>query len=121
MSVSRLSLCISFASDECHTWRTRSGQCCVFPYLYKGSLYHSCFRSSSADYRCSLTADYESDHKTDSCEGEHSQRALSECSRSLREPRDRDGLFRALGVPLLRYITLDEKNEITPAVNLVQI
>ena len=58
-----------FCLDECHTWRTRSGQCCVLPELSRGSLYHSCTRYSPTDYRCSLTADFESDRLTDSCDG----------------------------------------------------
>ena len=70
-AASRIFPFCSFASsDECDTWRTRSGLCCVFPDLYAGSLYHSCTRYTSALYYCSLTADYESDYEIDWCDGE---------------------------------------------------
>ena len=72
-TISCFPFCVAFVFvvclDECHTWRTRSGQCCVFPDLWRGSLYHSCTRYSPTDYRCSLTADIESDGLEDSCDG----------------------------------------------------
>ena len=88
-TISCFPFCVAFVFvvclDECHTWRTRSGQCCVFPILwYGGSLRHSCWGYPS---RCSLTADYLSDRKRDWCDGKpalsvngHTVRLSSETS-----------------------------------------
>ena len=54
--------------DECDTWRTRSGKCCVWPFIYQGHLYYHCSRYSSF-YWCPLTTNYNSDGEWDYCEG----------------------------------------------------
>ena len=78
-TISCFPFCVAFVfvvcSDECHTWRTRSGQCCVLPRLWsEGSLDHSCSRfSSSSPYitppYCLLTEEFESDQKRGWCDG----------------------------------------------------
>ena len=88
-TISSFPFCVAFVFvvclDECHTWRTRSGQCCVFPLLWPGgSLDHSCSRVYGSPLRsyCELP-----DRKRDWCDGKpalsvngHTVRLYSETS-----------------------------------------
>ena len=43
------------------------GECCVFPFLYKDTLYHSCTENDSQSKWCATTPDFNRDEKWGLC------------------------------------------------------
>ena len=57
----------SFFSGNCTSTETEKGDCCVFPFNYKGATYHSCTFVDGFQPWCSLTSDYDTDKKFGYC------------------------------------------------------
>ena len=47
--------------------KTTSGQCCSFPFIYRGRLHNTCIQSGSEPGWCALTSNYDRDYMKDTC------------------------------------------------------
>ena len=60
-----VSIGITEANSGCTS--TEKGDCCVFPFKYKGAVYDSCTFVDAIKPWCALTSDYETDKKFGFC------------------------------------------------------
>ena len=62
-----LDLIKHFLSLSLDCTSTEKGDCCVFPFKYKGAVYDSCTFADSSKPWCALTSDYDKDTKFGYC------------------------------------------------------
>ncbi|XP_031570827.1 uncharacterized protein LOC116305127 isoform X2 [Actinia tenebrosa] len=55
------------SSTLCPIRQTLSGECCFFPFIFNGKLYHHCFKGKYGTW-CSLTPNYDRDRKWGYCQ-----------------------------------------------------
>ena len=58
---------ISSSPEKCTTVITQKGQCCVFPFIYRGQTYYNCTFKNFKKKWCSLTPNYDVDKRWGYC------------------------------------------------------
>merc|ERR1711973_264905 len=56
-----------YCKEKCTTVITQKGQCCVFPFIYRGQTYYNCTFKNFKKKWCSLTPNYDVDKRWGYC------------------------------------------------------
>lgn len=59
---------VQLQDTSCYTRKTAKGQCCFFPFVYRGKNYSDCTSENADKPWCSLTNDYDKDQKYGYCD-----------------------------------------------------